>query len=137
MQIHELPSGTLTSSDVIAMDNGTSTRKINLNSLVNGKNAQTLDANWLNMNCVVTSNGVKFIRCSTYPNANMTGGTEYHVGTLQTDYRPTYAVSHYVKWGGGSTAFGLLKITQEGVVTFTPDINISTSTGININFAFI
>ena len=104
---------------------------------INTKSAQVLDANWLNMNCVKTGNGVKFIRCSTYPNANMTGGTEYNVGMLQTDYRPTYAVSHYVKWGGGSTAFGLLKITQEGAVTFTPDINISTSTGININFAFI
>ena len=35
MQIHELPSGTLTSSDVTAIDNGTSTRKYNLGETIN------------------------------------------------------------------------------------------------------
>lgn len=34
MQIHELPSGSLTSSDVIAIDNGTSTRKYPLGSVL-------------------------------------------------------------------------------------------------------
>ena len=38
MQIHELPSGTLSNSDVTAIDNGTSTRKYSIGTAINTLN---------------------------------------------------------------------------------------------------
>lgn len=35
MQIHELPAGTLANADVVAVDNGTSTRKLTFKTVVN------------------------------------------------------------------------------------------------------
>lgn len=121
-------------TSISSIGNGTVTGAI---STMNAKTTQNLNANWLNMNCVRTGNGAKFIRCSTPPNAAMTGGTEYNVGTLQTEFRPAYNIFHICKWGGASNAFGILKITREGAVTFTPDINVPISTGISICLAFI
>ncbi len=98
------------------------------------KDAVTLNKNWLNMNVVEVS-GVKFMRCSTYPNANMMSGTEYNIGTLPEKFRPTYKIDHATFLSGDTR--GRLRITTDGAVTLVPYGDISTTQGINIHYAYI
>ena len=134
MEIHDLNTGTPASSHYVALDSGTYTYKATLEDLY-GKTVETLNQNWLNMNFIKVNSGVKFARCSTYPNSAMTANTEYSVGTLSAAYRPTYTVNHMFLFN--TSQWALLKITTAGVVTFTPSVNVSTTTGININLAYM
>jgi hypothetical protein len=122
----------LGTTDISSIGGGTVTGAI---SSLNSNSVELLNKNWLNMQCILSGNGIKYIRCSTTPNAAMTANTEYNVGTLPESFRPMYLISHIMLFNGNS--YGILKITTGGAVTFTPSVNVSTSTGININFAYI
>lgn len=100
--------------------------------------SESLAANWLTVSFRKSAN-VKCARCSAAPTANMVSGTEYNVGTLSTAFRPVNSVSAYiiVRYSGGSPTFALLSISTAGAVTFTPYSAITTSQGINFNFAYI
>ncbi|WP_418751075.1 hypothetical protein [Frisingicoccus sp.] len=98
------------------------------------KEATILNNNWLNMNVVEVS-GVKFIRCSTYPNKNMTSGTEYNIGTLPEEFRPSYKIDHATFLSGDIR--GRLRITVDGAVTLVPYGDIATTQGINIHYAYV
>lgn len=98
------------------------------------KESVTLNKNWLNMNVVEVS-GVKFMRCSTYPNANMTSGTEYNIGTLPEKFRPAYKIDYAAIITGDIR--GRLRITVDGAVTLVPYGDIATTQGINIHYAYI
>ena len=94
----------------------------------------TLNKNYIAMNiCSVC--GVKYIRCSTYPNGNMTSGREYPVGTLAAAFWPTHKVSQKVDTGSGEGWLFINNLTGE--VSFSPLVDMTTSTSININFAYI
>ena len=112
---------------------GIDNRVVELNSNFEMKTA-TLNKNYIAMNiCSVC--GVKYIRCSTHPNGNMTSGQEYPVGTLATAFWPTYKVSQKVDTGSGEGWLFINNLTGE--VSFSPLVDMTTSTNININFAYI
>lgn len=106
---------------------------IPLNSNLNGSTT-ILNKNYLNVNAAVKA-GVKYLRCSTVPNAAMNAGTSYSVGTLPENMRPTYKISQEILCGGGNII--RLDITTDGAFTVVPSQAIPITTGININFAFI
>lgn len=98
-------------------------------------NSEQLTSGALNMTAIRNSSGMKFIRCSTYPNQALSANTDYSVGTLSADYRPTLQISTYMQVGGSINA--LLTIKTDGTVTFRPFAAVSSTTGINIHYAYI
>lgn len=56
MQIHELPSGTLSSSDVVAIDNGTSTRKVGLTSSISSNITANVSRTTISTTTISASN---------------------------------------------------------------------------------
>ena len=97
----------------------------------------SLNLNWLNMNCKRIGD-IKYIRCSTPPNANMSANTEYNIGTLPVNFRPSFFVSYVCVFNPGSlNNIGVLKMTQQGAITFTPNVAVTTAAAINIHFAYI
>lgn len=83
MYIHELPSGSLTSSDVIAIDNGTSTRKYPLGSVLGNVTTRAIsgtvdvDSNNSTLTPVIVSTfpaaGTYLLVCSLVYPTNSTG----------------------------------------------------------------
>lgn len=97
-------------------------------------NALYLNKNYLNVNAVVKS-GVKYLRCSTVPNAKMTANTEYPVGTLPEEFAPTYAISQEVRVG--TNKYIRLNIQTTGDFKIVPLQDIAVDAGINLNFTYV
>lgn len=110
MQIHELPSGTLSTNDVTAIDNGTSTRKYSIGSAMGRaliRDTASLDTG-TDLNDI--SMGIHYCAGSkTYSNmpGSATYGTIIHIAgtypvqmffTTSTMYYRMYANSQWYAW---------------------------------------
>jgi hypothetical protein len=107
---------------------------------INTVSSGTLTGNWLNMNYAKNGNGMKFLRCLAGPNAAMAAGTQRFVGTLPSEYRPSYNIDQpiVVNATTSSAVIAILNVDRAtGAVNITPMSAISTSTPININLAYI
>lgn len=96
---------------------------------------ETLTNSYLDLTAIRNNAGMKFIRCSTRPRASLEANTDYSLGTLPEPYRPHMQVIAYLMVNANITA--LLTITTSGAVTFRPLSAISSTTGVNIHYAYL
>ena len=100
------------------------------------QNADQLTNSYLNLVAIRNNAGMKFIRCSGYPNQTLSANTDYALGTLSEDYRPAYQISAFIPvTSSGNIA--TLTIRANGAVVFRPSVAISTTTGVNIHYAYL
>ena len=104
------------------------------NLQITTQNVEQLTNSYLNLTVVRNNAGMKFIRCSGYPGQALSANTEYTLGTLPEAYRPTYSINVYLSIGNGSA---LLTLQNTGVVKFKPFSAVTTSSGINIHYAYL
>lgn len=103
-----------------------------LNSNVNGNS--TYINNYLSFNLLVKS-GIKYIRCSGYPSQNMAANTNYSIGTLPVDYRPSYNI--YQDVNIGSDIYVRIYLRTNGGFELRPLQNMTTNTGVNVNLTYM
>lgn len=100
------------------------------------QNVEQLTNSYLNLVAIRNNAGMKFIRCSGYPNQALSANTDYSLGTLSEDYRPAYQISAFIPvTSSGNIA--TLTIRANGAVVFRPTVAVSTTTGVNIHYAYL
>lgn len=120
MQIHELPSGTLTNSDVLAIDNGTSTRKTTLPAAMDVVFAKTTGTITLSSNveatstfsCICEKRG-NFVTVYIAFTATEDISSSTQVATIPSGFRPPRQFRFIVYKTGGT---GTLQINSSGTV---------------------
>ena len=135
MQIHELPSGTLTSSDVVAIDNGTSTRKTTLPAAMDVVYAKTTGAITLSSNVTATSSFScicekrgNFVTVYIAFTATEDIATSATVATIPSGFRPPRQFRTVVYKSGG---YGVLQFNTSGTINAIAAIS-NTNTVIGI-----
>lgn len=99
------------------------------------QNVEQLTNDYLNVTVVRNNAGMKFIRCSSYPNQALTAATNYTLGTLSQAYRPAYQITVTLPAVAGNAC--TLTIKTDGEVVFRPAVSVTTTTGINIHYAYL
>lgn len=97
-------------------------------------NEDILDKNYVNFN-VYEKNGIKYLRCSGYPKANMTMGTEYPAGTLPALYRPKRSITLYTNFDGLNVCRLLIETT--GDITIKTYRDVKTTEPMNIYMSYV
>lgn len=144
MQIHELPSGTLSNSDVTAIDNGTSTRKYSIGTAINTLNSKLAyssirGSGVLTLNSAYSSSAIdSFVIIKIGRIAHITGviGSmslsvgRNTIGTIAEAYRPhVYDVFTVGTIGTTSQINTIVRIeiTASGELTIVTDSAITSS----------
>lgn len=144
MQIHELPSGTLSNSDVTAIDNGTSTRKYSIGAAINTLNSKLAygsirGSDVLTLNSAYSSSTIDaFVIIKIGRIAHITGviGSmslsvgRNTIGTIAEAYRP-HVYDVYTMGTIGTTSqintIVRVEITSSGALTIVTDSAITSS----------
>ena len=95
---------------------------------------EIMNKNWIEAK-VYKSGHTKIFRISNYPKAKMTAETKYFIGTLSSDFNPSYSV--YQRLSAGTENLEVvLEIDNNGNANITPLSDVPTSKNININVTY-